>query len=201
MNVKNTEQLRELYDYPSGRAKIKTLFELEKHAINFVAKSPFAVISTVNKDYKLDASPRGGAPGFVKVLDNKTLLIPDAKGNNRLDSISNILETQHIGMLFMIPGVDETLRVNGKASISDEAKYLNLFDTERNPPKACIIVAIEELFLHCAKAFMRSQLWSEVAKMERSQFPTMGQMLNDQLKTNNPLETQEEMVARYQKDL
>lgn len=201
MNITNSEQLRDIYGFPSGRAKIKALPELEYHSKNFINKSPFVVISTVNENYKLDASPRGGVPGFVKVIDDKTIIIPDAKGNKRLDSLSNIITTNQIGLLFIIPGIDETLRVNGKASLSTDEKFLDAFDTERQRPNTCIVVEIEELFLHCAKAFMRSELWNEESKMERSQFPTMGKMLNDQLNTNEPLETQEEMVARYQKDL
>jgi len=201
MNIDNIEQLRELYGFPSGRAKIKELSSLEEHSINFINNSPFVVISTASKNFKMDASPRGGEPGFVKVLDNSTLLIPDAKGNNRVDSLSNILETGQIGLLFLIPGVDETLRVNGKAAISTASNYLSYFDNERNRPKATIVVNIEELFLHCAKAFIRSKLWNEEAKIERSVLPTIGQMLNDQLSIDAPTETQEEMVERYHNDL
>ena len=201
MTVKNNTELRDIYGQPSGRAKIKALAALEQHSIRFIELSPFLVLSSVDKNFKLDASPRGGEPGFVKVLDAQTIIIPDAKGNNRVDSLSNIVETNQIGLLFMIPGMDETLRVNGTAEISSNQKYLEQFDTERNPPKTCIVVHIEELFLHCAKAFMRSKLWSSEAQIERSEMPTLGKMLNDQLQTNTPLESQEEMVARYQKDL
>lgn len=201
MPIKETQQLREMYGTPSGRAKIKVLKGLEKHAINYISKSPFVVISTVDTNMNLDASPRGGAPGFVRVLDNNTLLIPDAKGNNRVDSLSNIVETGRIGMLFFIPGIDETLRVNGSAIVSTNPDYLQQFSTEKNLPKACIVITVEEMFLHCAKAFMRSKLWSEEAKLERSQFPTMGQMLNDQLEIDAPTESQEAMVQRYKNDL
>ncbi len=201
MDIQTIDQLRELYGYPSGRAKIKCLLALEKHSKNFIGHSPFLVISTTNKDYKLDASPRGGNPGFVKVIDDTTIIIPDAKGNNRVDSLSNISETGQIGLLFMIPGVDETLRINGKASIATDTQYLKLFDSEKNPPKACIVVVIEELFLHCAKAFMRSKLWDASAQIDRKELPTLGKMLNDQLNIDEPTESQEEMVKRYQKDL
>jgi len=201
MKIETQEQLREVYGHPSGRAKIKGLSRLEKHSINFINNAPFVVLSTTNKDLKMDASPRGGEPGFVKVIDNTTILIPDAKGNNRVDSLSNIVETGQIGLLFLIPGVDETLRVNGKSKISTASEYLAYFDNEKNKPKASIVVEIEELFLHCAKAFMRSKLWNEEAKIERSDLPTMGQMLNDQLSINGPTETQEEMLERYHNDL
>lgn len=201
MKIKNTEQLRELYGFPSGRAKVKVLQKLDIHSKNFIEKSPFLIMATTSEAYKQDASPRGGISGFVKIINSETLVIPDSKGNNRLDSLTNILETGVIGLIFLIPGVDETLRINGKAHISTNSEYLNLFDSEKNPPKTCIVVSIQELFLHCAKAFMRSKLWSEEAKIKRSVLPTMGQMLNEQLGISAPIETQEEMVERYHKDL
>jgi len=201
MKIKDVSQLRELYDYPSGRAKVKVFASLDKHAINFIKKSPFLIVSTTNENGSMDASPRGGNPGFVKVIDDKEIIIPDAKGNNRLDSLVNIIETAHIGLLFLIPGVDETLRVNGSAYISTDTRYLELFSDEKNPPKACIVVSVEEIFLHCAKALMRSKLWHEDSKIERSKFPTMGKMLNEQLGIKDREESQNEMVERYKKDL
>ena len=201
MKIENESQLREIYGYPKGRAKDKALNRLEKHAINFIKTAPFLVMSTSDNEGNQDASPRGGRPGFVKVLDENTILIPDAKGNNRVDSISNIIETNSIGLLFLIPGVDETLRINGSAFLSTDASYLKLFTEEKNPPKACIVVAIETSFLHCAKAFMRSKLWEASAQIDRDTFPTMGQMLKDQLGSKEAPETREAMVARYKKDL
>ena len=201
MKIENAQHLRDLYGFPSGRAKDKALTKLDKHAIHFIATSPFLVISTSSQVGKLDASPRGGQPGFVKVVSETEIVIPDAKGNNRVDSIGNIVETGSIGLLFMIPGVDETLRINGQAYISTDTKYLDLFTSEKNLPKAVIVVSIEETFLHCAKAFMRSKLWDENAKIDRNSFPTMGQMLKDQLGSVDAPESREDMVARYEKDL
>lgn len=199
--ITTIQQLRDLYGYPKGRAKDKVLNGLEKHAINFINHSPFLVISTADDKGKQDASPRGGLPGFIKVLNNKQLVIPDAKGNNRIDSLSNIIETGNIGLLFLIPGVDETLRINGDAYISTDDELLELFSSEKNPPKSCIVVAVKEVFLHCAKAFMRSRLWDESSKINRDNFPTMGQMLKDQLDSKEAPETREAMIKRYQKDL
>lgn len=201
MKIENISQLREIYGHPSGRAKDKAFAKLDKHAINFIEKSPFFVLSSSNKKGELDASPRGGAPGFVKVLNEIELIIPDAKGNNRIDSLSNIIETGQVGLLFLLPGIDETLRVNGKAYITADTEYLELFPFEQNTPKSYIIVNVEEMFLHCAKAFMRSNLWDKDSLLERSKFPTMGEMLKDQLKLKHPVETQETMITRYQKDL
>jgi len=201
MEITTEEQLRNLYGWPKGRAKIKVLEQLEKHAINFIAHSPFFVMSTYDASGRSDASPRGGKPGFVKVLDDHTLLIPDAKGNNRVDSLVNIIETGKIGCLFLIPGIDETLRINGTAIITSDKKYIDLFPQEQNIPKSCIKISINESFLHCAKALMRSKLWKETYKLERKDFPTMGRMLNEQLGTNKPEESQAEMEKRYRPDL
>lgn len=201
MKIETENQLRELYDLPSGRAKDKVFSTLDKHAINFISKSPFIVLSTSNKNGKMDASPRGGNPGFVKVLNSQEIVIPDAKGNNRVDSLINIVETGRIGMLFLIPGVDETLRLNGAAFITSDTKYIEMFLSEKTPVKTCLVIKVEEVFLHCAKAFMRSRLWHEDSKIERSELPTMGQMLSDQSGSNETPETQEAMVKRYQKDL
>lgn len=201
MKVTNVKQLRDLYGFPGGRAKDKALPSLEKHSINFIRKSPFFILSTSNSKYEMDASPRGGTPGFVHVLDENTLLIPDVKGNNRVDSLTNIIETGMVGTLFLIPGVDETLRVNGTANISMDSKYLNLFKYENNPPKTCIVLTVKEVFLHCAKALMRSGLWNEDSKIDRKELPTIGEMLKDQLKSSEPVESQEDMIKRYQKDL
>ncbi|MFK8039688.1 MAG: MSMEG_1061 family FMN-dependent PPOX-type flavoprotein [Crocinitomicaceae bacterium] len=201
MLITSQNQLRALYGWPSGRAKDKVLSELEEHSKYFIECSPFFVLSTYGMSGKTDASPRGGVPGFVKILDSRTLLIPDAKGNNRVDSLVNIVETGNIGALFMIPGIDETLRINGTAEISTDNNYLNLFKAEKRPPVACIKINISGVFLHCAKALMRSSIWGNVNRMSRPEFPTMGKMLNDQLKTDRPLESQEEMIKRYQKDL
>lgn len=201
MIIKDVEILRDIYGIPSERAIKKTQFQLDKHAVNFINNSPFLLISTVNSQGQMDVSPRGGNPGFIKVLDNNTFLIPDAKGNNRVDSLENIVETGHFGALFLIPGIDETLRLNGTASVTTKPEYLNHFSDERIPIKTCIEVKVEETFMHCAKAFMRSKLWSTDAQMERSEFPTMGQILKDQIGGDEMPEKHADMVERYKKDL
>ncbi len=201
MIITNKEELRDLYGWPKGRAKVKVLEQLEKHSKNFILHSPFFVMSTYDQNGRSDASPRGGKPGFVRILDDHTLLIPDSKGNNRVDSLVNIVETGHIGCLFLIPGIDESLRINGTATITTNAEYIDMFLEEQNPPKACIEISIDEVFLHCAKALMRSELWKSTYRVERPGFPTIGTMLNEQLRTDTPLESQEDMVKRYKKDL
>jgi PPOX class probable FMN-dependent enzyme len=201
MHIESEEQIREIYGFPKGRAKDKQLSALERHSINFIEHSPFVAISTHAKSGSIDCSPRGGRPGFVKILSENCIIVPDGKGNNRLDSLVNIIETGDIGCLFLIPGVDETLRVNGLARISTSVEHLGLFSNDRNPPKTCIELTIKEVFLHCAKALMRSELWSSKSKIDRSGFPTMGTMINDQLLVNDVPESQEDMVTRYEHDL
>jgi len=201
MIIKKVDELKALYNQPTERAIKKQMPSLDTHCINYINKSPFLVLSTVNKQGKIDASPRGGAVGFVRVDDPQKIIIPDAKGNNRLDSLVNIVETGQVGLLFLIPGIDETLRVNGSAYITTNPEVLAKFSNEKKTPKTCIVVLVEEVFLHCAKALMRSKLWSPETQIERAQMPTMGQMLKDQIGGNEEPETQEEMVRRYQSDL
>ncbi len=201
MIISNEEELRALYGWPKGRAKSKILEKLEKHSKHFLSKSPFFVMSTYNKEGRADASPRGGVPGFVKVLDSNTVLVPDTKGNNRVDSLVNIVETGKVGCLFFIPGIDETLRINGHAIITTDSNYLELFSSMQNPPQTCLKITIDEVFLHCAKAFMRSKLWSDEYRVERPGFPTIGTMLNEQIGLKDNKESQEDMIKRYQKDL
>jgi len=201
MEINSVEELRELYGYAKGRAVDKELRQLEKHTINFINHSPFVVVSTFGKNGGVDVSPKGGTAGFVKVLNDKELIIPDSKGNNRLDGLVNIIETGEIGTLFLIPGVDETLRINGIATITTDSQMLSCFKEDKNPPKTAIKIKIKEVFLHCAKAFMRSKLWSPEAQVNREDLPTIGQMLNDQLGIMEKAESQQEMVRRYRADL
>jgi PPOX class probable FMN-dependent enzyme len=200
-NIQSIEALRQIYDEPKGRAKDKVLHQLEKHSKHFIRCSPFAVISTVSSQGQMDVSPRGGATGFISIENDTTLLLPDYKGNNRLDSLGNIIETGSIGILFLIPGIDETLRVNGTATITTSPSILSKFDQEKKPPISCTIVTIEEVFLHCAKAFMRSNLWDTSSQTNPKEFPTIGVILNDQVSSKDTPESREEMIKRYQKDL
>jgi PPOX class probable FMN-dependent enzyme len=201
MMIQTIEQLRGLYAPAKERAVKKQLSALDVHCQRFIELSPFVVISSIGLDQMLDASPRGGAPGFVKSLDAHTLLIPDSPGNNRLDTLENIIHTGKLGMLFLIPGMDETLRVNGTASLSVTPADLEQCTTEIRSPKLVIKVAVGQAYLHCAKAFMRSKLWDPQSHIERSLMPSMGEMINAQAQMTTPSETQEEMMARYRAEL
>ena len=199
--IDSKETLRALYPPAKERSLRKQIGHLDRHCRRFVELSPFVVLASGSTQGHFDASPRGGEPGFVKAPDSATLLIPDAPGNNRLDTLENIVGTGRIGLLFMNPGMDETLRVNGKARLSDDAGMLAPFANEKRTPSLVIEVKVEDVYLHCAKALMRSKLWSADSKVERSVLPTMGQMLNDQTGIQTPPETQEQMAERYKPDL
>lgn len=198
--------LRELYEPVNARAAFKELKQLDTHAMRFISLSPFVVVSSHGADGRADTSPRGGDAGFVKVVDANTLLIADSPGNNRLDSLENIVATGQVGLLFMVPGVDETLRVNGTAVLSTDESELKLCEDSRRIPKLVIRVSVHASYLHCAKALMRSDLWNADKHLDRSQLPSMGEMLRDQVagKMENSainVETQEQMLLRYQKSL
>jgi PPOX class probable FMN-dependent enzyme len=201
MNITSVDALRALYATPGERAVKKQLSSLDRHCRRFIELSPLLVLATAGATGTMDASPRGGAPGFTKVRDERTLLVPDAPGNNRLDSLENIVATGRVGLLFLVPGVDETLRVNGSAVLSQAADDVALCTDERRAPKVVIRVAVQEVYLHCAKALMRSRLWSPESHIDRALLPTLGQMLNDQTGIQAPVETQEEMVRRYAPEL
>ena len=138
---------------------------------------------------------------LVQVLDDFRIVIPDRPGNNRLDTFSNVLENSQVGLLFLIPGVDETLRVNGQAEIRDDNVFIELCDTEIKKPKSVLLVHVKEVYLHCAKALMRSKIWNNGDQIARDRLPSMSQMLNDQTKSDMPLETQDEMKVRYKDTL
>jgi PPOX class probable FMN-dependent enzyme len=201
MIIDSVERLRTLYPSPKERALKKQLSALDAHCCRFIQLSPFVVLASSDLNQAMDASPRGGAPGFVRILNERTLLVPDAPGNSRLDTLKNIIETGKLGLLFMIPGVDETLRVNGAARLSCSQEHLDVYHGENRPPKLVIEVLAAEVYLHCAKALMRSRLWKASSQVSRSLLPTMGQMVNDQIGIDSPAETQEEMLARYAPDL
>ena len=205
MNITTLEALRALYDPVRERSAKKELPQLDVHATRFIGFSPLVVLSSAGANGALDASPRGGEPGFVKVLDPQTLLIPDAPGNNRLDTLENIVQTGQIGLLFLVPGMDETLRVNGRAMLTTEEADRTLCTDARRVPKLVIRVAVQASYLHCAKALMRSSLWDASRQVERSVMPSMGEILRDQigdrLSTDAPVETQAQMLERYRQTL
>jgi len=195
-------QLRALYAAPADRALRKQLDRLDAHCRRFIALSPLCVLATGGGvGSLLDASPRGGPPGFVQVSEGGDLLLPDAGGNNRLDSLANLLHDPRIGLLFLIPGVDETLRVNGTACLRDEPAFIARFGAKRQPSRLVVQVQVREAYLHCAKALMRSRLWRAESQVERSALPTLNQMIHAQTGNTAPPEAQEAMVERYARQI
>ena len=205
MHITTLQALRAIYKPASERALKKEIPSLDTHALQFIGLSPFVVLASGGTTADLDASPRGGEPGFVKVLDAHTLLIPDSPGNNRLDTLENIIATGRLGLLFLVPGFDETLRVNGRALLSSDATDLQLFADAKRPPTLVIRVTVESVYLHCAKALMRSQLWDATRHLDRATMPTMGEMLRDQIQTFKgetiDIEPQAQMLERYRQSL
>lgn len=190
-------ELRARFAAPSRLATLKQLDRLDANCQRFIALSPFFCLATARPNGLADNSPRGDAPGFVQLLDERTLLIPDRPGNNRLDTLENLLVTPEVGLLFLVPGVDETLRINGSVEIRDDDQLRAAFDVEGRLPATVMQVAVREVYLHCAKALMRSRLWDPEAQIDRSSLPSLGQMLRDQIGDEVTPEPQESMAARY----
>jgi PPOX class probable FMN-dependent enzyme len=195
--IRSIESLRRLYKEPTERVLRKQLDRLDHHCRQFIALSRFVVISSVNETGCLDASPRGGDAGFIRVIDEHTLLIPDRPGNNRLDSFTNIVLTSRAGLLLLVPGVDEMLRINGSAELRDDDDLRTLCIEHGSKPVLVLVVKVEEAYLHCAKAVMRSGLWSAQAHVARSVLPTMGEMQRDQTGLSEALESPEAALARH----
>ncbi len=201
MTIQTKTDIRAQFPPAKERSVLKQLSALDLHMCNFICKSPFCVIATYGANGLGDATPRGGAPGFVTIEHDRLLLLPDRPGNNRLDSLENIVQNPGIGLLFMIPGVNETLRINGIATISVEENLLTRFNAEGKLPRSVLCVEVVEAYLYCAKPLMRARLWDDTYKIKRTTLPTMGQMLKDQIGSPGKPETQSAMEERYLKDL
>ncbi len=191
----NERELLQHYGPPIERARLKTLRKLDKHCRRFVELSPFVCLGTSGAD-GADVTPRGDAPGFVHILDDVTLALPDWPGNNRLDSLRNIVENPKVGLLFLIPGVDESLRINGEARITTEAAILARWQTNGRRPRSALLIHVHEAFLHCGKALIRSKLWHNDYKVDRSALPSYGQMLKDQIEIEDTAEEIQSSVAQ-----
>lgn len=192
------EELRPLYHQPSALVGAKQLNRLDAHCSRFISCAPLVVIGSFHPERGQDVSPRGDAPGFVRVLDPKHLAIPDRPGNNRLDTIENLLAHPAIGLLFIIPGVDELLRVNGSARLTRSPQLLESMSVGGRVPKLAIVVTITEAFLHCSKALKRGRVWSDDYRVDRAELPTLGRMLADQ--TKQPGLTAGDIEARIEAD-
>ena len=173
----NEAQLREVLGEPTELVKKKIADRLNPLTRQFVERSPFAVVATGRPDGGLDVSPRGDPAGFVRILDERTLLLPDRPGNKLADTLTNLLEDDRIALLFLIPGINDTFRVNGRARIVDEPELLAASEVEGKVPQLGILVEIEEAYTQCPKALLRSELWNPERHIERSELPRSGEIL------------------------
>lgn len=181
--VSTRAELRTIYKTPrptDGSIR-KELKALDSHCRSFIGKSPFVLIGSSDGEGNSDVTPKGDKPGFAVVLDDRTIAIPDRPGNNRLDTLENILRNPSVGLLFLIPGMNETLRVNGDARITVDAGLRERLSVDGKEPQSVIVVTVKATYMHCAKAFMRSDLWKPETWYDRATLPTLGQILRDQL--------------------
>ena len=193
--------LSAIYPNPSPRVIAKARPEIDAHAKNFIAMSPFCVLATSDSDGSVDASPRGGNPGFVSVAGPNRLLMPDRYGNNRIDSFKNIVEgSGFVQLIFFVPGIDETLRVGGRGKLSADPDLLASMEEFGKLPRAALSISVHEAYFHCGKALMRAKLWSPDAQVERTVMPSIAEVIHDQTKLGEP-ESQAVIEARYKTQL
>jgi PPOX class probable FMN-dependent enzyme len=191
-------ELRPLYNGPSALVRAKQIDRIDGHCRSFIARSPLVMIGSSHPERGADVSPRGDAPGFVQMLDEHHLAIPDRPGNNRLDTLENLLASPAVGLFFLVPGVEETLRVNGTARLSRTQPLLDIMAVDGMVPKLAIVVTVTEAFLHYAKALRRARLWADDYRIDRKQLPTLGRMIVEQARPVGL--TAEEADARIEAD-
>jgi PPOX class probable FMN-dependent enzyme len=178
--IKERQELRDKLGEVGPLAAGKTIRKIDKYARTFIEHSPFLCIGTADAEGNADVSPRGDPMGFVRVIDDRTIIIPDRPGNNRADTMQNILANPNVGILFLIPGIEDTLRLNGKAEIIDDPEALAPAAVNGKPPKLGIRVKVDEVFFHCAKAFRRSKLWDQSSHVDRGFLPGLAHIVMEQ---------------------
>src|SRR5256886_11932604 len=195
------DDLATIYPAPSPRVIAKARPEIDVHAKKFLGRSPFCVLATSGPGGSVDASPRGGNPGFIHVAGPNLLLMPDRSGNHRIDSFRNIVEgSGFVQLIFFVPGIDETLRVGGKGKLSAERDLLASMVEFGKPPRAVLSIDVHEAYFHCGKALMRAKLWSQETQVDRAVLPSISEVIHEQTKLGEP-ESQAEVVARYKTQL
>ena len=193
--------LAAIYPAPTPRVMAKVRPALDQHSRKFIEMSPFCVLATSGPDGSVDASPRGGNPGFVHVISDSQLILPDRSGNNRIDSFKNITASPgHLQLIFFVPGLDETLRVGGNGAVTTDPALLSAMEEFGKLPRAVLSITVHEAYFHCGKALMRSRLWSPDVRVERAAFPSISQVIHDQTRLGEP-ETQAAVEARYKTQL
>lgn len=198
--VTSHDQLREIYGEPFPDALRKQLSSMDEHTRTILAKSPFVLIGSQDSAGRADVTPRGDKPGFAKALDDQTLAIPDRPGNRRLDTWHNIIENPSVGLLFLVPGMNETLRINGRAQLTVDKAICEEFGVNERPARAVLIVKAKEIFLHCAKAFIRSKFWQPDTWPDRSEIPSMGEIMRDQIELQDSADEIDEALSKNYRD-
>jgi hypothetical protein len=174
--VATVAELEAIYGLPGEASTVKEVDRITPQYRAFIVLSPFVVVATAGPE-GLDCSPRGDCPGFVRICDDKTLMMPDRMGNNRVDTLRNIVRDPRVGLLFLIPGAGNTLRVNGRASVTTDAGVLASFAVEGKAPRSVIVIAVETVYFQCARAIVRSDLWNPARHVDPKALPTAGQIL------------------------
>lgn len=200
--ITTEQELHALYGTVSERAAQKVLLRLDKHCRKFIAHSPLMFIGSDDGAGAGDVTPKGDPAGFVEVLDDRTIAIPDRPGNNRLDTWLNILKNPAVGLLFVVPGMNEILRINGVAEIRDDEDLRERFVIKNRLPTSVLVVKIDHVYFHCAKALVRSKLWDVDQQIDRSIFPSLGQILKDQVAEKSDHDTSSwDTTDQYVKEL
>jgi hypothetical protein len=199
--IADPQHLREIYGEPNERAVKKQLSRFDRYSRDFIARSPFLVIASSDPSGSCDASPKGDAPGFVRVIDDTTLLIPDRIGNNRVDTLGNLVVRPGVGLIFFVPGLPETLRVNGRAVVTTDPALLEPLAVNGKTPRSGILVMAEEIYFHCGKALIRSDLWNPQKQLRRGDFPSIGRIVAEQIGGISPDEAERATAESYQNRL
>ena len=197
--ITTEKELREIMGYPSEIVTRKTINHIDEHCKSFIEKSPFITIATSDLNGNFDVSPKGDPAGFVKILSDKLLAIPDRPGNRKADTLRNILQNPNIGLIFLIPGIKETLRVNGEAKIVRDEKVLEQLSCQGKTPSFAIIVQVKEAFMHCAKCMIRSNLWGSLDDTQERSVPTLGKVLVDHGKLEISYEELDDRIKNDEK--
>jgi uncharacterized protein len=199
--ITNLDQLREVHPPPRQRSVEKEIDHLDEHCRRFIALSPFVLVASADASGRCDVSPKGGPPGFVQVLDDHRLLIPDATGNRRLDGMQNMLENPQVGLVFLVPGMGETLRINGPVELTTDPTLLEGLQTGGKPARLAMIVHAREVFLHCAKCIIRSGLWRTETWPDPDQLPSAAAILNDHIGIGDLAASAASLADSYQNRL
>jgi PPOX class probable FMN-dependent enzyme len=197
--ISTEEELREIMGHPTEIVTRKTINYIDEHCRNFIEKSPFITIATSDLNRNFDVSPKGDPAGFVKVLNDKMLAIPDWPGNRKADTLTNIIQNPNIGLIFLIPGIKETLRVNGEAQIVTDKRVLELLSCNDKLPSFAIIVNVKEAFMHCAKCIIRSNLWINIDDTQERSVPSLAKALVDHGKLDITYEELDDMIKNDEK--